>query len=73
MVDSPSGVGPRIGPAPAPTTAPRPAAQAGKEQARTEEPDTPGAPPAVSAPRDVGAVVASGETPPRGSLLDILV
>ena len=73
MVDSPSGVGPRIGPAPTPTTAPRPAAQAGREQARAQAPETPGTPPAVSVARDVGEVVASGETPPRGSLLDILV
>jgi len=70
MVDSPSGIGPRIGPTPVPST--RPVAPAERREASAEAPiNSP--PPAPTEAKDSQVVLASGETPLRGSLVDILV
>ncbi|MBG06879.1 MAG: hypothetical protein CMM59_22720 [Rhodospirillaceae bacterium] len=70
MVDSPSGIGPRIGPTP--TLAARPVAPTERRNASTETPAE-NRPPAPVEAKDPQVVLASGETPLRGSLVDILV
>jgi hypothetical protein len=70
MVDSPSSIGPRIGPAPTPS---RPAPEARRQDSVTEA--KPEAPASIAEPqgRDVDSQLAFDSPPPRGSLLNILV
>ena len=70
MVDSPSIIGPRIGPTR--TSAARPVAPTERRNASTETPAE-NRPPAPVEAKDPQVVLASGETPLRGSLVDILV
>ena len=70
MVDTPSIIGPRIGPTPTPAA--RPVAPTERRNASTETPAENRSPAPVEA-KDPQVVLASGETPLRGSLVDILV
>lgn len=70
MVDTSSIIGPRIGPTP--TQAARPVAPAERRNASTETPAE-NRPPAPVEAKDPQVVRAPGETPLRGSLVDILV
>ncbi|MEC7656211.1 MAG: hypothetical protein VX624_09715 [Pseudomonadota bacterium] len=70
MVDTPSTIGPRIGPTPTPAA--RRVAPTERRNASTETPAKNRPPTPVEA-KDPQAVFAPGETPLRGSLVDILV
>ena len=70
MDDTPSIIGPRI--SPTPTSAARPVAPTERRNASTETPAE-NRPPASVEAKDPQVVLASGETPLRGSLVDILV
>ncbi|MEC8199774.1 MAG: hypothetical protein VXX79_13955 [Pseudomonadota bacterium] len=70
MDDTPSIIGPRI--SPTPTSAARPVAPTERRNASTETPAE-NRPPAPVEAKDPQVVLASGETPLRGSLVDILV
>ena len=70
MDDTPSIIGPRI--SPTPTSAARPVAPTERRNASTETPAEI-RPPAPVEAKDPQVVLASGETPLRGSLVDILV
>ena len=70
MDDTPSIIGPRIGPTPTPAA--RPVAPTERRNASTETPAENRSPAPVEA-KDPQVVLASGETPLRGSLVDILV
>ena len=68
MVETPLIIGPRIGPTPAA----RPVAPTKRRNATTETPAENRSPAPVEA-KDPQVVLASGETPLRGSLVDILI
>ena len=70
MVDSPSGIGARIGPTRTPAA--RPVAPTERRNASTET-SAENRPPAPVEAKDPQVVLASGETPLRGSLVDILI
>ncbi|MEC7647984.1 MAG: hypothetical protein VX900_06480 [Pseudomonadota bacterium] len=70
MDDTLSVIGPRI--SPTPTSAARPVAPTERRNASTETPAE-NRPPAPVEAKDPQVVLASGETPLRGSLVDILV
>ncbi|MEC8163683.1 MAG: hypothetical protein VX079_03855, partial [Pseudomonadota bacterium] len=70
MDDTPSIIGPRI--SPTPTSAARPVAPTERRNASTETPAE-NRPPAPVEAKNPQVVLASGETPLRGSLVDILV
>ena len=70
MDDTPSIIGPRI--SPTPTSAARPVAPTERRNASTETPAENRSPAPVEA-KDPQVVPALGETPLRGSLVDILV
>ncbi len=70
MDDTPSIIGPRI--SPTPTSVARPVAPTERRNASTETPAE-NRPPAPVEAKDPQVVLASGETPLRGSLVDILV
>ena len=68
MVVTPLIIGPRIGPTPPA----RPVAPTERRNASTEKPAENRSPALVEA-KDPQVVIASGETPLRGSLVDILI
>ncbi|MEC8172798.1 MAG: hypothetical protein VX090_05405 [Pseudomonadota bacterium] len=70
MFDSPSGIGTRIGPTPTPPA--RPVAPTERRNASTQTSAENRSPAPVEA-KDTQVVLASGETPLRGSLVDILI